>query len=456
MTAIGMIDSPIAGVSAVTLRDRIASGALTVVELCEHLCDHVRATEPQIGAFAWFDRAHVLEQAVQLDAYRKTGRPLGPLHGIPVALKDIIDTVRIPTENGTVIDSGRMPSRDAVIVSRLKAAGAVIFGKTVTTELASMEPAATMNPFGVEHTPGGSSAGSAAAVAAGMVPIAIGTQTGGSVIRPASFCGTFGYKPTFGLIPRTGILAQSPSMDTVGVFANHLDDVALVTDVLSGFDEGDVATSPGPAPRLLEIMHERVPVIPTFAVVHLPSMERVSEPMRLALSELLEVLGDQVFETGLPNAFSEAVIARDTVNLAEMAKCYYRYGTQRDHLSESIRSMLARGEQVLARDYLAALDWKALIVAALDEIFERCDVILAPAAFGEAPKDRTTTGDPMMNGLWTFSGHPVVTIPVFEGANGMPMGLQMIGKKGMDGRLLRTARWLVAHIDGVSEDRADG
>jgi Asp-tRNA(Asn)/Glu-tRNA(Gln) amidotransferase A subunit family amidase len=206
----------------------------------------------------------------------------------------------------------------------------------------------------------------------------------------------------------------------------------------------------------LDIAQERVPVIPTFAVVHLPGMERVSEPMRLALSELVEVLGDQVFETGLPTAFSEAVTARETVNLAEMAKCYYRYGTQRDQLSESICAMLTRGEQILARDYLAALDWKALITAALDEIFERCDVILAPAALGEAPKDRATTGDPVMNGLWTFSGHPVVTIPVFEGPHGMPMGLQMIGQKGMDGRLLRTARWLVAQIDGVSEDRADG
>lgn len=456
MAAIGMNTSPIAGVSALMLRDRIASGAVSVVTLCEQLCDHVRATEPQVGAFAWFDRAHVLEQAAQLDAYRKTGRPLGPLHGVPVALKDIIDTVRIPTENGTVLDSGRLPSRDAWIVSQLKAAGAVIFGKTVTTELASMEPAATLNPFGAEHTPGGSSAGSAAAVASGMVPVAIGTQTGGSVIRPASFCGTFGFKPTFGAVPRTGILAQSPSMDTVGVFANHLEDLGLVTDVLVGFDAADTATAPGPGPRLLEITQERVPVTPTFAVVHLPAMDRLSEAMRDAMTELVAALGDQVFETGLPNAFSEAITARETVNLAEMAKCYYRYSTHRDQLSASLQSMLQRGEQVLARDYLAALDWKTVVTAALDEIFERCDVILIPAALGEAPNDRATTGDPVMNGLWTFSGHPVVTIPVFEGPTGMPMGLQMIGQKGLDGRLLRTARWLVAHIDGLSEDEAHG
>jgi len=334
----------------------------------------------------------------------------------------------------------------------LKAAGAVIFGKTVTTELASMAPAHTINPYGRSHTPGGSSAGSAAAVAAGMVPLAIGTQTGGSVIRPASFCGTFGFKPSFGLIPRTGILAQSPSMDTVGVFANHVEDLALVTDALAGFDGIDASVLAAPGPRLAEIAAERVPVTPTFALVHLPFIDRATDAMRDALMELVDVLGNQVFETGLPQAFEEAVTARETVNLAEMAKCYYRYGTQRDELSDALQTMLARGESILARDYLAALDWRALISAGLDEIFERCDVILTPAALGEAPADLGTTGDPVFNGLWTFSGHPVVTIPLFEGPNGMPMGLQMIGQKGLDGRLLRTARWLVAHIDTLAEE----
>ena len=435
--------SPLAGVSAPALRETIVDGHSSVAEFAERLLSHIEKFEPEIRAFAWFDAGYVREQAAQLDAYKRTGEPLGPLHGVPVAIKDIIDTQRIPTENGTAIDSGRIPKRDATLVQRLRSAGALIIGKTVTTELAFLQPSITKNPHHLERTPGGSSAGSAAAVAAGMVSIAIGSQTGGSVIRPASFCGVFGFKPTFGLIPRTGMLTQSPTLDTVGVFGQTIEDVALATDVLAGFDELDVATEAGPGPQALTICRQRVPVKPMFAVLELPFMDRASQDMRDALTEVAEFLGDQAFVTGLPNAFAEAVAARETINFAEMAKCYYRYS--RDHqdaLSSHIQNAITKGEETLARDYLAALDLKSVLCSGLDEIFERCDVMLCPAAPGEAPTPETT-GDAIFNGIWTLTGHPALTIPVFTGSSGMPMGLQIIGRHGFEGRLLRTARWLV-------------
>src|SRR5690606_29775901 len=228
---------------AVELRDRIAGGALKAIEVAEACMTAIEAQEAEIGAWAHIDRAHVLDAARALDEYRSRGRPLGPLHGVPVAVADVIDTARMPTENGTGIDAGRRPGADAFVVRRLKGAGALIVGKTATTELAYRAPGKTRNPRNPAHTPGGSSSGSAAAVAAGMVPLSIGTQTLGSVIRSASFCGVVGFKPTFGAIPRSGVLAKAPPLDTVGVFAGSIAGAAMLGDCLYGYDAADPATS---------------------------------------------------------------------------------------------------------------------------------------------------------------------------------------------------------------------
>ena len=236
----------ILGLGAVEMRDRLASGALRAVDLVEACLARIAALEPEVGAWAWLDGDHALQQAQRLDQWRQSGKPLGPLHGLPVGLKDIIDTKGIPTENGTPIDAGRVPAEDAWIVARLRAARPGRRSAFSPGCCAFMHPGKTRNPHNSAHTPGGSSQGSAAAVAAGMVPLSIGTQTGGSVIRPASFCGIVGLKPSFGLIPRTGILPQSPFLDTVGVFARSVADCALLADVLVGHDPADRATSPIP------------------------------------------------------------------------------------------------------------------------------------------------------------------------------------------------------------------
>ncbi|WP_322890500.1 MULTISPECIES: amidase [unclassified Yoonia] len=434
------------------MRDRLASGALRAVDLASACVDQVKRREADVQAWAWLDEQHVMAQAQRLDTLRKTGQPVGPLHGMPVALKDIIDTHGIATENGTVIDKGRVPTEDAVIVRKLKAAGAYVMGKTVTTELAYIAPGKTRNPVNPNHTPGGSSQGSAAAVGAAMVPLAIGTQTGGSVIRPASYCGVVGFKPSFGMIPRTGILPQSPSLDTVGVFATSVAGVAMLADVLCGDVPADPATTLSAPPRLLATALSDVPVRPTLAVLsQMPGDTAPSEDMALAMQELAGLLGENAFALILPQLFDEASEIRERINFAEMAKCYYAYERRGRHqLSDLTLAAIDAGKAVLARDYIAALDWPKLLNAALDEIFDRCDAIICPATPTSAPAGLSSTGSAVYNGLWTLCGVPVVTLPLFEDAAGMPMGLQMVGRRGNDARLLRTARWLTTEIRNTS------
>src|SRR6056297_141930 len=426
---------------ACALRERLASGAIKAVELVEACIARIEAREPEVQAWAWFDPDFARHQAKALDAHRQAGRPIGPLHGLPVALKDIIDTAKIPTENGCTLDQGRIPIKDAAVVERLRAAGAVIMGKTVTTELAIMQAGKTRNPHNPAHTPGGSSSGSAAAVADGMVPLAVGTQTGGSVIRPASYCGVTGFKPSFGAIPRTGVLMQSPTLDTVGVFARTPTDTALLSEVLMGHDAGDTATAPQPTPALLNTAQSKPLVKPVFALVKPPGWAEADPQLHAAFDELAEALGEQVFEAPLPKAFEEAAEVRERINFAEMARYYYRYSKQMDALGPRTQEALTKGNATLARDYLAALDWPDVLYAGLDEIFERCDAILCPAATGPAPEGLEFTGSAIFNGLWTLTGVPAVTVPAFTAENGLPMGVQMVAARGQDARLLRTANW---------------
>ena len=437
----------ILSLSAVELRDRLARGALRAADLAEASIKQIEAVDPQVQAWAWFDADFVRQQAKALDSLRGTGRPVGPLHGLPVAIKDVVDTVKIPTENGTVIDKGRVPVKDAWIVGRLKQAGALIMGKTVTTELALFTPGKTRNPHDPARSPGGSSSGSAAAVATRMVPLAIGTQTAGSVIRPAAFCGVTGFKPTFGSIPRNGVLPQAPSLDTIGVFANSPEDAALLADVLFGQDDDDPATRLGPAPRLLETAQSEPPLKPVLAFSPPPHWDHADEVTHAAFAELREALAGQCDEIPLPPVFDQGNGLRETVQLAELAKSLFSYERRgRDQLSPGMQKAIDAGKTTLARDYLSALDARAVFNAALDEIFDRYDAILTAAAPSPPPLAEEGTGDPIYNGLWTFCGVPAISLPLLAFESGLPMGVQLIGRRGDDGRLLRTARWLVGHL----------
>ena len=426
------------------LRDRLVSGAVLATELAEEAIARVEARERDVQAWAWFDADYLRKQGEMLDSYRKSGHPLGPLHGIPVGLKDVIDTERIPTENGCAQDEGRIPKRDAALVTRLRQAGAMIAGKTVTTELAYMQAGKTRNPHDLSRTPGGSSSGSAAAVADGMVPLAVGTQTGGSVIRPAAFCGVTGFKPSFGLIPRTGVLTQSPSLDTVGVFAAEPNGAALLADALAGDDPDDQATRPMPPPQISHIAAQDAPVKPQFAFVELPGWPEASAEMRAAFEELNAALGDQVFGVDLSKVFQDAAALRAKINFAEMAHHYARYDV--DRLGPKTQSAIAEGREITAHAYLEARTWQTRFAAGLDEIFARCDAILCPAAPGPAPSGLESTGDAIFNGVWTMTGMPSVTLPIFTSEDGLPMGIQLVGPRYRDGRLLRTANWLMSFV----------
>lgn len=432
---------------AVELRDRLAAGGLRATELAEACLERVRVREPEVGAWVWLDQDYIRQQAQALDDHRARGRPIGPLHGLPVGLKDIIDTAGIPTENGTAIDAGRTPAVDAFVVRRLRQAGALIMGKTITTELAFRSSGKTRNPHNPGHTPGGSSSGSAAAVAAGMVPLAVGTQTVGSVIRPASFCGVVGYKPSFGMIARTGVLAQAPSLDTVGVFAGSVSGAALLADCLSGHDPGDPASLLAPPPRLLDTAATAPPLRPSFAFVPQAGWDSVDPDTRDGFAELRQALGDSCDAVELPGPFSEAQGLVEVIQLAELAKSYSRYaqrGTER--LSPALRDAIDEGRRISAHDYLAARDWPSVLNAALEAVFDRYDAIVTPAAQGSAPEGLASTGSPVFNGLWTFCGTPAVTVPLLQAGNGLPIGVQVVGRRGDDGRLLRTARWLVEFL----------
>ena len=323
-----------------SLRVSLQSGACNVESVCEELLTEVATHDPQLQAFAWLEPEHIRQQAQRLDAQFVRSGPVGPAHGLPLALKDIIDTVGIPTENGTALDSGRIPTRQAAVAERWLAAGGVLFGKTVTTELAFMCPARTANPHGADFTPGGSSAGSAAAVAAGMVPIALGSQTGGSVIRPAAYCGVFGFKPTFDLLPTDGVLMQSHTLDTLGVFARSVADLALVTDLL----RQEPVPGTQPTLSLLESCQQPFVSAPRFGFVTLPYWERASKQTLSKLEQLRSSLGNQAVNLNLPSAFQDSIRQRETLNFVEMVHHYGHYAERRRaSLSSQVQGAMEQG-----------------------------------------------------------------------------------------------------------------
>ena len=426
----------------------IRDGVISSEQLVEACLARVHETDAQIQAWAFLDSDHALVQARAADELRLSGQPIGPLHGVPVGIKDIFDTSDMPTENGSVLHAGRTPSRDATVVARLRAAGAVIMGKTVTTEFAYFAPGKTRNPHNREHTPGGSSSGSAAAVAAEMVPLALGSQTNGSTIRPAAFCGVVGFKPTYGLISRHGILTLSRTLDHVGLFARTVDDIALLAEQLVGYDEVDPDTRPRARIPFVEVAAAEPPLPPMFAFVKTPHWERADDETKEGFAELVEQLGDRVEEIELFPSAAEAWEWHKTIMDAEMAVNLAReYETGRDRLSEQLRALIERGREVRAVGYQRALAQIQPIHESFVELFEqRYDAILTPAAPGAAPKGLASTGDPAFCTLWTLCGMPALSLPLLQSANGLPLGVQLVGPRDGDARLLRTARWLAAQV----------
>jgi len=435
--------------SATEAAEAILDGKVTSEEFVSACLDHIAGIEERIGAWAYLDPDHALKQARAADQALQEGKGIGPLNGIPVGVKDIFDTKDMPTEDGTVLHAGRQPEADATAVALLREAGAIILGKTVTTELAVYAPGKTRNPHDPECTPGGSSSGSAAAVAAGMVPLAIGTQTNGSVIRPASFCGVYGYKPTYGRISRHFVLQQSRPLDQIGVFARTIEDIALIAEQLMAFDDRDPDTRLRARPKLVETQAQEPPVPPRLAFVKTPVWDQAETDTKEAFGELVAHLGENVFEVELPEIFNDAVEQHRMIMEADLARSFKReYAHGKDKLSAILREMIERGQQVLAVDYNDAVSRIPVYNRALDKVFEWYDAILTPATTGEAPVGLESTGSPIFCTIWSLCGMPAITLPILQGAHGMPLGVQLAGPRDDDARLLRTARWLVNSAGG--------
>ena len=440
--------------SACDARKAIDEGLLSSQELVEACFTRIDALEDSIGAWTHLDKEIAMQQARESDEFRSRGLRVGALHGLPIGIKDIIDTQDYPTELGTVLHQGRKPSKDATLVSLLKEAGAIIMGKTVTTEMAVFSPGKTTNPHNSSHTPGGSSSGSAAAVASAMVPLAVGTQTNGSVIRPASFCGIYGFKPGFGRISRHGVLRQSPPLDTAGVFARSLEDLALIADVVMRYDAQDDAMLPIAPPCISSVMAEPVPTDPVFAFVRTPAWDKAEQVTKDGFRELIEAVNESNAKTidifDLPEQFENIYEDHRKVMEADLARNFAEeYARGKTELSDVLCSMIERGQQVTDEEYNASVATIADYASSLDEIFELYDAILTPATPGPAPEGLQATGDPVMNTIWTFCGTPALNLPILHNEDGLPFGVQLVGEKDDDARLFRTARWLLDSLNDL-------
>jgi amidase len=412
----------------------IASGRITSERLVQACLDRIAQREGSVHAWAALDADYALAQARACDR----GPARGALHGVPVGIKDVLDTAHLPTQMGSPIYTGHHSHSDASCVAMLRAAGAVILGKTVTCELAGVAPRETRNPLDLERTPGGSSSGSGAAVADNMVPLALGTQTGGSVLRPASFCGVFGFKPTYNIINRAGLKFAAENLDTIGLLARRLDDIALGLGVLTN--------QPLPAPPKLDA--------PRIGVCRTYLWEKAQPETRAALAHaarLAAAAGATVEEFELPPHFGGLTQARETINNVERARSLaWEWTHHRPQLSPQMTRTIEFGLAISGEQYHAALHFAGQCRRELDQTFERYDILLAPCVNGEAPTGLGYAGDPSFQGLWTLLHVPTVSIPAIRGPHGMPVGVQAIAKRYADHKLLNAARWLTlnAAIDG--------
>jgi Asp-tRNA(Asn)/Glu-tRNA(Gln) amidotransferase A subunit family amidase len=403
----------------------LAAGTATSQAIVEACLSRIAAREPSIHAWVHLDPELVLAEARARD--RETSR--GPLHGLPVGIKDIIDTADQPTQHGSPIYAGHRPPRDAACVALLRRAGAVIFGKTATTEFAGASPAATINPHAAGHTPGGSSSGSAAAVADFMVPAALGTQTVGSVIRPAAFCGIVGFKPSYSLVPIDGVKPSAPTMDTVGFFLRRAEDIALLLAALTR-----------------SVGWEGVPpAAPRFVLLRGPQWEKAQAETLDAIARACESFlrsGATVEEQDCSSSLETLRQSAWTILSFENAQNWaYEHDFHRPSLSPMLAEFLDRAAMISRADYVTALAAADAARCDIDRILSACDAVLTAAAPGEAPAGVASTGDTVFNGAWTLAHLPCVTLPASTGPKGLPVGIQLIARRSGDASLAALARW---------------
>ncbi|MSQ57879.1 MAG: amidase [Limnohabitans sp.] len=407
----------------------ILLGKLSSEDLVKACLDRIALRDRAVNAWACVDADSALEQARKRDTW--TG-PRGPLHGIPIGVKDVIDTVDMPTEYGSQIYSGHRPPWDAACVALARAAGAVVIGKTATTEFANIHPAATRNPHNLLHSPGGSSSGSAAAIADHMIPIAFGTQTAGSTIRPAAFCGVMAYKPSFGLISRFGLKLVAESLDTVGLLGRSLDDLTLLMKVVSAHNMISLKKGPLTVPRI---------------GVYLPSFLDEAEP---SACDLLEQSAKTLAAAGASVLICNSRLDDARLNIAhsiimgyESARSMsYEFSERKASLSFALAARLEEGVQLTLGRYEDALNDACSARHEFDQLMQNFDVVITLSASGEAPIGIESTGSSLFNRIWTLLGAPCIHLPCALGPNSLPLGIQIIGPLHQDMTFLEHAQWI--------------
>jgi len=433
--------------SAVDIVKSLKEGKYTCEEIAKSFIEQINKNEKQVEAWEFFDQELVLNQAKKLDEDHQRGKVHGDLHGVPVGIKDIFDTADMPTIDGTEIHKKNISWSDCTVVSKLKQAGAVIMGKTVTAELAYYSPGKTKNPHDTARTPGGSSSGSAAAVATNMVPLAVGSQTNGSVIRPASFCGVVGYKPSKGYISRHLVLQVSRTLDQVGIFSNSIEDTALIGEQLFGHDKQDADTTLNPKPKLLNASKQKPPAEPALAYIKLPFMDKLEDDAKEGFEEIKDELKGKIDEMELPEGFANIPKWHQIIMESDMAQSFSaEYKTSKNKLSNKIIEAIERGMKYTSVEYNDARSKIEIANAYFNQFFHDYDAILTPSANGEAPKGLKSTGNPIFSTIWTYCGMPSISLPLLQGKNGLPVGVQLVSSLYDDERLFRNASWLTSKI----------
>jgi Asp-tRNA(Asn)/Glu-tRNA(Gln) amidotransferase A subunit family amidase len=416
---------------------KLATREITAVSLLEACLERIAERESAVHAWTFLDTDAAMQRARALDAQPSKGL----LHGLPIAVKDLFDTFDMPSSYGSPIYANHRPAWDAACVALARAAGAIVVGKTVTTEFATFHPGPTRNPRNLQHTPGGSSSGSAAAVADGMVPLAFGSQTAGSIVRPAAFCGVVGYKPTFGLVTRVGVKMISDTLDTIGVLARSVPDVALFVAAITDRHELLIDSATADVPRI--------------GMCRTYEWNR-AQPETVAMFEgaaaRLRAAGASVRDVTLPPPFAGLAAAQTAIMVFEVAKSLSHENlVHRKELTADMTRMIDAGLAVSTEQYDAARSLTRTCRAMLPEIFNAFDVLVAPSTVGEAPAGIAATGDPLFNRIWTLLHVPVVHVPVAHRPHGLPVGVSVVGAVGADRATLRAAEWIHARLGGSEQ-----
>ena len=417
-------------------------GELSSEQYVSAFLEHIEKREPLVGAWAFIDPALAIAQAKEADK-RWKNKNAGKLNGLPIGIKDIIDTKDMPTENGSKACKNRKPTEDAHLVKLLREAGAVIMGKCVTTEFALSGPGKTKNPNDLECTPGGSSSGSAAAVCDNMIPLSIGSQTGGSVLRPASFNGILGYKPTFGTISRYGMSPISQRLDHPGIYANTIDDIDLVASVLLSYDQNDLDMI-----KNFEYKNDsKIDPSPKFAFIKGPVWNYGEQDMREGITNFIKNSSLNIVDLELNSIFESAAKSHEIIMNGSIARSLSKYyENEKDKLHPFTISRIEAGLPVSAKDYIEAIENAKLMEQSLKKVFEEFDAIITPAAPGQAPRDLMNTGNAIFNGYWTMMGVPAISLPILKGNDNLPIGIQVITSWKDDSKLLKISEYMLSKI----------